>query len=520
VSSPYAFIYQERDRRSGEVTLRKVLYDPQPKQAQLHASTARNVMYGGAAMGGKSHGGRWHAYIAAARVRKMQILFLRRQFTELEQTHLLHILTELPAGIARYDQSKHRLTFPGTGSLIQFGHAQAEKDIRSYLSTEWDLIVVDEASEFTPWMLKMLTSRLRTTKAGVVPQIVYLTNPGGEAHQFLKDRFITKHVNPDEDPTYRPADYQFIPALVGDNKYATAEYVTRLEALPQAEREAYLFGNWDAFAGQYFSEWNRTLHTVPPFAVPEWWERAGGMDYGYDPNPAWVGLLAYDEHGLAIGYREFVMLKTAPSAIAERLHTELPFESEHGLVIYHDPSMAVKNPESGIGIAATINERLAELHSQISLVPANNDRLNGWARVHGWLDVRRKRPDGTVGPYLRLMQHDPTTNAGMPYLIETLPAMVFDDSPGRVGDLKKANGYFGDHGCDGLRYAMMAREPLSAVPEEVRGATPHHLAVHTRTKKLLAIIQQRQRAADTGETLIEGEADEGPSAEVLIDVWQ
>jgi phage terminase large subunit len=195
----------------------RVLYGAQEKQDLLHSCQAPNIWYGGAAGGGKSHGLRWHGYINCMRRKGIKVLLLRRQFTELETTHILEIPNEIPADVGTYHGTLHRLTFKSTGSFIQFGHAHTDKAVRSYLSTAWDLILVDEASEFTPRMLSLLQSRARTKLQGIRPQMVLASNPGGEAHLWLVSRFITKKVDAKEDGNYKPDDYVFIQSLVGDN---------------------------------------------------------------------------------------------------------------------------------------------------------------------------------------------------------------------------------------------------------------------------------------------------------------
>ena len=60
------------------------------------------------------------------------------------------------------------------------------------------------------------------------------------------------------------------------------EYIKRLKRLSKKDREALLFGNWDIFEGQYFTEWNRDIHVISPFEIPKEWRRYFVMDYGLD----------------------------------------------------------------------------------------------------------------------------------------------------------------------------------------------------------------------------------------------
>ena len=126
----------------------------------------------------------------------------------------------------------------------------------------------------------------------------------------------------------------------------------------------------------------------------------------------------------------------------------------------------------------------------VGLVPAKKDRINGWARVHQYLDPRRPRPEGSgTGPYVRFFRANPHTGLGTPYAIDTIPAQVHD--PGKPGDLKKGAT---DHAADASRYELMDRPPLSVLPVALEPARPHHRAVHDHVKaRLLRAIESAQQ---------------------------
>lgn len=241
----------------------KTLYTPQPKQIELHTSPAPNILYGGAAGGMKSHGLRWHGIMACLKFTRLKVLLLRREFKELKPTHLLKIGEEVPPQVGTYHSSDHHLKFPGTGSAMWFGHCNTDADFNAYLSTEWDMILIDEAGEFSEYQLRLLPSRLRTSQP-ITPQFVLASNPGGPGHTFLKSRFITKLVSKEDDPEYVKDEYHFIRSLVSDTPvhFVGAKYIRRLRSLPEAQRKAFLLGDWDAFAGQFFSEWYLHSHVV------------------------------------------------------------------------------------------------------------------------------------------------------------------------------------------------------------------------------------------------------------------
>ncbi|MCX7622116.1 MAG: hypothetical protein N2037_14945, partial [Acidimicrobiales bacterium] len=86
-------------------------------------------------------------------------------------------------------KSQERVWEFANGSLLWLGFLQYEADAYQYLSQEFDAICVDEASQLIPEGLALLETRLRTTKSGVVPQLVLASNPGGPGHRSLLERF-------------------------------------------------------------------------------------------------------------------------------------------------------------------------------------------------------------------------------------------------------------------------------------------------------------------------------------------
>ncbi len=296
----------------------RLLYRPLPTQKRLHDCEAPNVLFGGAAGGSKSHGLRWHLVRICAAVPGARCLLLRRQFKELEQTHLLALRTEVPPEFAAYDGSRQRLVFPN-GAVLQFGHCNTDADFASYLSTEWLVIGVDEASQFTPYQLTMLPSRLRTTIAGARTQYALASNPGGPGHLWLKARFLDKNPGRDEAPEYDPREWVYIPSRVADNPYVGAEYVRRLEQLPAEARRAYLEGDWDVFAGQVFSEWRREIHVVADtFQPPRDWIWIAGLDWGY-ANNGYYGLFAVGPDERVVLWWEWVFRKLGAREAGEKL---------------------------------------------------------------------------------------------------------------------------------------------------------------------------------------------------------
>ena len=155
------------------------------------------------------------------------------------------------------------------------------------------MIFMDEATQFTEFQYSTLTACVRG--ANDFPKRMYLTcNPGGVGHALVKRLFVDRDYRGSE----REDDYIFIRARVTDNPALMEkdpEYVDMLKNLPPSLREAWLMGNWDVYAGQFFTEFDRALHVVEPFEIPSHWRKYVAVDYGLDMLAAY--LIDVDEVG-------------------------------------------------------------------------------------------------------------------------------------------------------------------------------------------------------------------------------
>lgn len=446
----------------------ETFYDPHPKQDQFHLSAAPNVLYGGAAGGGKSHGIRMDAYLRCLTVPGFRALLLRRTFPELRNTHIDKAILEAGRLGAVYAKSENILRF-GNGSTLEFGHCEDEAAIGKYLSTEYDAIYFDELVTFTLLQFKFISSRARTTKPGLIPVIRCASNPGGANSYWVKRYFILKDITPADDPAYKPEDYEFVPATLDDNPHIDGTYEARLMALPSdALRRAYRYGDWDVFEGQYFSEWRRfmedahglrqwhviedlpTLKGRPINEVP-WIEIVRAVDWGYS-KPGVCGWYACLPDGRAIKFQEYTFGGEFGKTLAKFVAQEIRKRSRGMRVRYTvaDPSMWISNGNNDTG------ESIAETFAKngVSLREADNDRVNGWQRLHAWLT------ETTGYPPIPLLQF---YARGCPYTIRTIPAQVID--PTKPEDLLSKNTE--DHAADETRYFVMSRPAPS---REVRGS--------------------------------------------------
>jgi phage terminase large subunit len=101
--------------------------------------------------------------------------------------------------------------------------------------------------------------------------------------------------------------HMFIPSKLSDNQILEQRdpgYRRRLEAQDESTRKQLLDGDWDVFAGQYFSCWKRDLHVIRPFEIPYWWKRFRSLDYGLDCTACYD--LAVDQSGARLYYQEVI----------------------------------------------------------------------------------------------------------------------------------------------------------------------------------------------------------------------
>jgi phage terminase large subunit len=241
-------------------------YTPFPRQREFHLSGAKYRLFGGAAGPGKTVALLWEAIMQALETPRVDTLLLRRTFPELESSLLTYFRRDVRRELYKsYNDSKHVVTWHN-GSTTRFGHCACEDDVYQYQGAEYLFIGIDELTHFTLKMWQFLTSRNRCPIPGTFPNMAGATNPGNIGHAWVKALWIDKRAPAGmEFPhKYNPRDYDFIRATVADNPiYADdEEYRRTLDALPSHLRRAFLDGDWNVFAGQYFDVLDHSRHVV------------------------------------------------------------------------------------------------------------------------------------------------------------------------------------------------------------------------------------------------------------------
>lgn len=410
----------------GKVTL--PITRPYPKQIQFFEAESKYIAYGGARGGGKSWAARIKATLLALNYSGLQILLLRRTLTELRENHTIPLL-KLLHGIAKYREQSKAFVFPN-GSRIVLGYCDNERDVLQYQGQAYDVIFMEEATQFSQFQFQTLTESSRSSGLCIkkfYPRMYFTCNPGGIGHNWVKRLFIDRQYQNQE----RADDYTFIPARVYDNPFIlenSPDYVRTLENLPEDRRKAMLHGDWDIFEGQYFSEFNREIHVCKPFEIPEHWRIYVALDYGLDMFAAYK--IAVDEHSLAYVVAEIYESSLIISDAAKKLH-----EFGKAYSYLAPPDLWNRRQETGKSVADIFFEH------GITLAKSSNERVNGWMAVKEWLkpfaDV-----DGVTKAKLSIFENCRN-------LVRTLPAVQYDNK--NPNDVAKEPHEL-THAPDALRY--------------------------------------------------------------------
>ncbi len=275
-----------------------------PKQGAAFLSTATEILYGGAAGGGKSHLMRVAAIAWCFAIPGLQVYLFRRTSPDLIKNHMTGP-SGLPAmladwvksGLVKFNEQKGTATFKHAGgapdSVIHLSHCQYPKDIYNFQGAEIHVLMIDELTHWSESMYTYLRGRVRMGGlqvpdrfVGKFPRVLTGANPGGIGHNWVKASFVdgspsmeVRRMSKDDGGMLR----QYIPALLSDNPtQEQEEYKDRLSGLGSVELvRAMLEGDWNIVAGGMFDDvWHQPTHAIKPFKVPASWRVDRSFDWG------------------------------------------------------------------------------------------------------------------------------------------------------------------------------------------------------------------------------------------------
>lgn len=447
------------------------LYEPFPRQRQFHESNAKYRLFGGAAGPGKTKALLWEAIYQALQVPGSDSLLLRRTYPELESSLLAYFRRDVPREFYRkYNEAKHVVTWHN-GSTTRFGYCRNENDVYRYQGAEFLFIGLDELTHFTLKQWQFLTSRNRCPIPGSRCKMAGASNPGNIGHAWVKALWVDKKppAGFEQSGLYDPSDYDFVRARIEDNPiYANdADYRHTLEILPEHLRRAFLDGDWNVFAGQYFDVFDYGRHTARPeeIRLENWWPRWISIDWGFQHPSAVYWHCAVpagsDQGARIVTYRELVQSGLSPRMLAQGIIERCGRENI-GEVFLSPDAFAHRTAE------ASIAEQLGEVLSANGLprpAPADDDRVGGWQYMYQLLEANAW-----------------VITENCAKLIECMPTLVRD--LGRSEDIRKVDG---DDPADSARYGLVsggriagvgtAFAPFRAGPFAQNNAPPLHPTV-------------------------------------------
>lgn len=367
--------------------------------------------------GGAAGGGKTDLTILEDPVReftnhpKFKALILRRTYADLEK-EIIPRSQEwyAPAG-ATYHEQKKRWTWP-SGAITQFGHAEREQDVRRYDTAEYNTIKWEESTAFTGFQYLYLSlSRCRSSSPDLPAFIRAYTNPGNVGHKFFKGRFVDPCRSGRKVIIDRVTKQKriFIPFMGRDNPHLLVNdpgYLSRLEGLPEIEKKAKLYGDWDSYEGQVFSEFRvlhledeppNALHVIPPALIPDWWPRILCIDWGFDAMTFAIWA-AISPLGRVYIYRTWFWLKTTIKIWARECVNLCGDETYEDGVICHSAGQHRGEPKT---IWEQVNEAF---EGKCTFRLGDRDRIGGKNMVHEYLRWEQKPnlllPEVTYDPQL------------------------------------------------------------------------------------------------------------------------
>lgn len=461
-------------------------YEPTPKQAMFHASKANEILYGGAAGGGKTKALIMDAFFRTLKWPGTTAVIFRRTYRELEDTDIKEAQASYPDGLATYNAGRHEYKLKN-GSKILFRHCENESDRFDYSGLEAQFMYFDELTTFTQTIYDFLKTRLRAKKSlGVVPIVRSASNPGNIGHGWVKKQFVDagpymeireQKIWSEALHKYKTIRTQYIPALATENPFITEDYIFELEQKPDALKRALLNGDWDSFEGQVFKEFVNDpdhygdgigTHVIDPFPIPLDWPRYMSFDYGFsDPFAVqwWtIGKGPNGRENVAYLYREWYGcvpgkadkgLEITPVQIMEGILAREEYEIHNNLKIQRVADNSIFDKDRGDSIQDQMAPGYYGRHEGVVFSRCDKARIAGKMEVHERL---RFDKDGVPGMYIFNTCQD---------WIRTVPNLPYDEKKREDVDTDAE-----DHDYDATRYFLMDH-PITASKKPPKNYVPY-----------------------------------------------
>jgi len=442
-----------------QIKKRPVAFEPNSdKQIWFVEAAEDHVLFGGGRAGGKTE-----AFIADP-LRyvdhpKFRALVLRKTIPDLRDLIGRAKIMYQKAYPGVVWKSKDNLFLFPSGATIEYGHLDTETDLDKYHGQQYTWLGIDELSQVPEykWFSKLLGS-LRTVDPALKAYFRATTNWTGIGITWVKDYFQVEekapnttiykrgeiHINGKTIPTLLTK--KWINSTIFDNaaKRDDVSYLAFLDSQPAYLKKAWLYGETGAIEGAAFPEFERGIHTCPPFDIPQSWRRFRGADYGYGDGAACIWIAIAPDKTTYV-YREFICngkdtdpkdRYTAPKFSEAVAENEMNEHVYYGII---DSSVWSQRGDS----SPSLYEQMVIAGTRWR--PADKSkgsRVAGKNKIHQMLQV-----DSETGkPKLIILE-------SCPYVIKMFMGIPVDDNNAEDVDTDSPL----DHQYDALRYILMSR---------------------------------------------------------------
>lgn len=411
-------------------------YRPYGSAREAMLAKEPEVLMSGPAGTGKSRAWLEKLHICAEKYPGMRALIVRKTRESLTESGLVTWEEKVvPVGHAILGGAQRRMRqayhYPN-GSEVVIGGLDKPGKI---MSTEFDLIYVQEAIDLEENDWESLTTRLRN---GVMPyqQLVGDTNPDKPAHWLIQrcNKGATRLIESrhEDNPTIWDE-------TKGEYTRAGALYIATLDRLTGPRHARLRHGKWVAAEGQIYEDWDSLVHMMDRRDIPSDWPCWWLVDFGYTNPFVWQEWFE-DPDGRLIRATEIYHTKRLVEDHAHQMLERAICKTPQAIICDHDAE----------------DRATLERHLGMRTVGAKKDVSPGIQAVQARL---RKQDDGKPRIYF---MRDALVERDSELADAKKPCCTEEEFDGYIWDPSRKKGEQplkqDDHGMDTTRYMVAQRD--------------------------------------------------------------